>query len=100
MIKKIADFFHIIDDDGRLDLSDLAFMIIMGKVVMAVQLDWPSVVTLGTVLANKIHKRHDRSLPDTDSGTADLDQVQQQAAQLQNAVNTVTPVIKQIKESL
>lgn len=78
---KAGKFAHIIDDDDRLDLTDIAFIVIMIKVAFAASLDWPAVVTLATVCINKMQKR---SIPD----------VAQTVGQIQEIKDKVEAVLK------
>lgn len=80
---KLGAFCHIIDDDGRLDLTDIAFIVIMIKIALAVTLDWPAVVTLAVTILNKMQKR---SAPD----------VAQLTGQLQDIKTKVETVVKGI----
>lgn len=85
---KLGKFLHIIDDDDRLNLSDIAFIVIMTKIALAPALDFPSVITLATVLINKMHKRQQESIL-----IADISEVK-------NVVKQVSPVVDKIKEVL
>lgn len=85
---KLGKFLHFVDDDNRLDLSDIAFIIIMTKIALAPVLDFPSVITLATVLINKMHKRQQENI-----SIADI-------AQVKEVVNQVSPVVDKIKEAL
>ncbi len=76
---------HFVDSDNRLDLSDIAIIIIMVKIAMAPVLDFPSVITLATVLINKMHKRQQENISDSD---------------MLKAREKVLPVIDKIKEVL
>lgn len=53
----IAVFLHIVDDDGRLNLTDVSLMVILVKLAVEPHLDWGAACTLIPVLLNKIHKR-------------------------------------------
>lgn len=88
-LREVGQFCHVIDDDGRLDLTDVAFMIIMIKVACAHALDWPAVVTLATVLLNKIHKRS-TSLEEDPS-------VAQMTQQVKALNDKIAPVVDKIK---
>jgi len=91
---KFGKFLHIIDDDNRLNLSDIAFMIIMGKIAFSQVLDFPSVVTLATVLINKMHKRQQGN------SMEDMAQVKEQVVQVQDVLNKITPIIDKVKEAV
>lgn len=90
-IKKITDFLHITDEDG-LDLTDLAFICIVIKIMSSTNLDWPSIMVLATLCVNKMHKRQQ------DSSISDLAQVQQQAQQIKDIEAKIAPVIAKIQE--
>jgi hypothetical protein len=88
MIKKIAVFLQLVDASNRLDVTNLAFFIIMGKVVAAETLDWPAVITLATVCLNKIHKRYNYTAEDTASTTKEIKELKDQ----------ITPIVEKVKE--
>lgn len=97
---KVGSFFHLIDLDNQIDLTNIAFMIIMGKIVVASQLDWPSVVTLATVILNKIHKRRvDSSFAEEDEKALST-QLEEQKKQLEELKNKLSPIIDKIKENI
>lgn len=90
-IKQAAYFLHIMDDDG-LNLTDLAFICIVIKIMSSSNLDWPSIMVLATLCVNKMHKRQQ------DNGIQDLSQVQQQAQQIKDIEEKVAPIIAKIQE--
>lgn len=94
LIKKISDFLHITDEDGRMNLTDVAFIVIMIKIMYSPTLDFPAVVTLATVCINKIHKRSQINLSD------DSEQVKDMAQQISNLKDQVTPIIDKLKGSV
>jgi len=91
-IKNAGSFLHILDDDGRLNLSDLAFIIIMGKIVASPVLDFPSVITLATVILNKMQKRHVDNMPEQESG-----QIKEMTQQISDLKDKISPLVEQIK---
>lgn len=96
LILRIGTFLHIIDDDGRLDLSDIAFMIIMGKIVMSPMLDFPSVITLATVILNKMHKRSsDNTAMQDQKDTSEM--IQKQTIQLKDLQDKLAPIVEKVK---
>lgn len=54
-------FFHVTDGQGQLDIVDLSFMMMVGKVFLTKGIDWPSVVSLITVILSKMHKSNLRA---------------------------------------
>lgn len=87
-IKKAAVFLQLVDASERLDVTNLAFFIIMGKVVAATTLDWPAVITLATVLVNKMHKRAKYTPGETESTTKEIRDLKDQ----------ITPIVDKVKE--
>lgn len=84
----LGKFLHLVDDDNRLNLSDIAFIIIMTKIAIAPVLDFPSVITLATVLINKMHKRQQENISISD------------ISEVRETVKKVSPVVDKIKEAL
>lgn len=94
MIKEVARFLHIVDNEGQLDLTDLTFIAIIVKIMCASTLDFPAVVTLATVCINKMHRRHvDSTLAD------DSEDVKQMTQQVSDLKDKITPIIDSIKGS-
>lgn len=93
-IKKIAYFLHIVDDENQLDLTDLAFICIVIKVMISSNLDWPSVMVLATTCINKMHRRQQST-----TVPQDIQQVKQEAQQLKDVQAKVEPIIEKIKEN-
>lgn len=99
----IGKFLHIVDGDDRLNLSDIAFMIIMAKIAMAPVLDFPAVITLATVLINKMHKRQNDNTYEKiqDASTlSSLQEVKEQICKVKDIVSKVSPVVEQVKEAI
>jgi len=96
MLKKIARFLHFIDDDGQLDLTDLAFICIMVKIMMASSLDWPSVIVLATACMNKMHRRQSGNKDDEDM----TKMIKDQSSQIKDVLDKVNPIIDTIKGKL
>lgn len=92
----IGKFLHILDDDDRLDLSDIAFMIIMAKIIVAPVLDFPSVITLATVILNKMHKRQSDTSSDEDQAQV-TKMIQDQTSQLKDLQDKIAPIIEKVK---
>lgn len=56
-IEKLAYFLHIYDGQGQLDLEDIAFMLVVGKLVLAPGIDWAAVCAMIPVIAAQMHVR-------------------------------------------
>lgn len=56
-ILKVLDFCNVLDYAGKLSITNIALIALVGKMVIAPTLDWPSVVTVITVFSNYMHKR-------------------------------------------
>lgn len=54
---KTMYFLHIYDGAGQLDLEDIAFMLIVGKLVLAPGIDFAAVCSLIPVIAAQMHVR-------------------------------------------
>lgn len=80
-LNKILYFLCIVDS-GQLNLPDIAFMIILGKIIFATTVDWASLATLAIAVLNSMHSRQTVA-------TADITNMTQQ---IQNLENTVTQV--------
>jgi hypothetical protein len=94
VIKEVGRFLHIIDDDGQLDLTDLAFIAIIVKIMCSSTLDFPAVVTLATVCINKMHRRQ---VDSTSSLADDSSQVKEMSQQIADLQTKISPIIDQIK---
>jgi hypothetical protein len=84
-LNKVAVFLCLVQD-GQLNIPDVAFMIILGKILVAPQLDWPSLVTLAIAVLNSMHSRQ----------IVATDDITNMTNQIQNLQNTVS----QVKASL
>lgn len=91
-LRKICYFLRIIDEEPRLDLSDLAFMIILGKIILATQVDWASMVTLAIAALNAMHNRQL-------DATANISAVQDMTSKISNIEQQLSPIIDKIKGS-
>lgn len=95
-IRKIAKFLHIIDDFGQLDLTDLAFICIIIKIMMSSNLDWPSVIVLATACMNKMHRRS--KVPKEQHEMKQL--LTEQTNQIKDIQQKVKPIIDAIKSKI
>lgn len=51
-------FLHITDGVGQLDIVDLSFMLVVGRLILAPNFDWPAVCTLIPIIAQQMHTNH------------------------------------------
>ncbi len=51
-------FLHLTDGQGQLDITDLSFMAVVIKMIMAPNFDWQAVCALLPILAAQIHTNH------------------------------------------
>lgn len=96
MILKIAVFLRLIDDDGKLNIADLAFIIILLKISFSNTLDWPSIVVLATTCLNSAHQRSVNASDDPQL----IQLVQDQATQLKSIQDKIVPIISAIGSKL
>lgn len=89
-LRKICYFLRIVDEEPRLDLSDLAFMIILVKIITAVQVDWASMVTLAIAALNAMHNRQL-------DASANISQVQDMTSKIADIEQKLSPVIDKLK---
>lgn len=57
-INRVALFLHITDSTGQLDLIDLSFIGVVGKILMAPTVDWQSATSLVGLILAKMHTNH------------------------------------------
>jgi hypothetical protein len=93
MLQKIALFLHIIDSDNTLNLADIAFMVVLIKIIAATNVDWPSMVTLMTVALNMMHQRHVNAGDTSALQTS----IQNQTETLKVIQEKVSPILDAIK---
>lgn len=80
-LNKIGYFLCLVDG-GQLNLPDIAFMIILGKIIFATSVDWASLATLAIAVLNSMHSRQTVATTDITNMTS----------QIQNLENTVTQI--------
>lgn len=56
-ILKALYFLHIYDGAGQLDLEDIAFMLLVGKLMFSPGIDWAAMCSLIPVIASQMHIR-------------------------------------------
>lgn len=91
MLKKIAYFLCLIDETPQISLSNIAFLVILGKIIVAPQVDWTALVTLSITCLNLMHDRQ--------STTTNPD-VQQLTSKLQGIEDKISPVLDKVKNIL
>jgi len=82
VLRKIAYFLQLIDDEPRISLSNIAFLVILGKIIVAQHVDWPALVTLSITCLNLMHDRQ--------SNISTIDDVKELTDKLSNVENIVT----------
>lgn len=75
-------YFLCLVQDGQLNLPDISFMIILGKIIFASNMDWTALATLAIAVLNAMHSRQTVA-------TADITNM---TSQIQNLQNTVTQI--------
>lgn len=75
-------YFLCLVDQGQLNLPDIAFLIILGKIIFATTVDWASLATLAIAVLNSMHSRQTVATTDITNMTS----------QIQNLENTVTQI--------
>lgn len=90
---KIGQFLQIVNEDGKgLNLTDIAFIAIIVKIMYASSIDFPAVVTLATVCIQKMHKRSANIVESSED-------VKQMSDQISNLKDKVTEVVNEFKKS-
>lgn len=79
---KALYFLCITTDEPRLNLPDVAFIIILVKILMAVSLDWQALVVFAVAILNSMHSRQTVA-------TADISEMTNKLTQLQTVVDTL-----------
>lgn len=54
---RLLDFCNLLDYNKKISITNIALIALISKIMMAVTIDFPSVVALATVFANYIHRR-------------------------------------------
>lgn len=80
-INKILYFLCLVDS-GQLDLPSIAFIIMLGKVVIAKNVDWPSLVTLLIAVLNAMHSRQTVATSDITNMTSQIQKLQDTVTQI------------------
>jgi hypothetical protein len=79
-------YFLCLVDNGQLNLPDIAFIVILGKIIFATSVDWASLATLAIAVLNSMHSRQTVTTSDISTMTK----------QLQNLETTVGKLKAQI----
>lgn len=57
-ILKVLKFLNLLDSsEAAISLTNVGLVAILGKIILAKDLDWPSLVALVGMLSNYMHKR-------------------------------------------
>lgn len=89
MFRQIAYFLCFIDEEPRISLSNIAFIVILGKIIFAAQVDWTALVTLSLACLNLAHERQT-----TAAITPDITNL---TNQLINIEQKLSPIIDKLK---
>ena len=81
-IKQIAYFLCLIDDTPQVDLANIAFIIILIKIILAQTVDWVSLCAFAATILNAMHSR----------GIVANSDITDMTSKLQNLENTVTDI--------
>jgi hypothetical protein len=84
-INKILYFLCIVQD-GQLNLADISFMIILGKIIAATTVDWASLATLAIAVLNSMHNRTAVTSPDITNMTTQIQNLETTVAQIKSAL--------------
>lgn len=57
IILKILDFLNLLSYDRKLSITNIALYVLLGKLVLSSNVDWPSIVAVITAFANYSIKR-------------------------------------------
>lgn len=79
-VRKALYFLCLIDDTPVLNLPDIAFIIILVKIILAQTIDWVSLCAFAATILNAMHSR----------GVVASSDITSMTSQLQNLENTVT----------
>lgn len=69
-------YFLCLVDDGQLNLPDIAFIIILGKILVSPSVDWAALVTLAISVLNSMHNRQTVTTASIQDMTAKLQKVE------------------------
>lgn len=96
-LKKVLSFLSLMNDTGdSISLTNIALVVLVAKMAVSPNLDWPAVVTIMTVFANYAHKRDSRKT-DSELSTELAGAVKEQAASIEEFRKKIIPAIDLIK---
>jgi hypothetical protein len=90
MLRKVAYFLCLIDDTPQISLSNIAFLVILGKIIVTPSVDWTALVTLAITCLNVMHDRHTTASSDVRTLTVQMTDLQ----------NKISPVLDKVKSVL
>ena len=96
MIQKVAYFLRLIDDDNRINLADLAFVVLLVKITFSGSMDWASVVVLMTTCLNSAHQRHIESKDNSEMESM----IKEQAASIKDMQAKITPILDTLRSKI
>lgn len=95
--KKILDFLSLLGDTKEsISLTNIALVVLVAKMALSPNLDWPAVVTIMTVFANYAHKRDSRKSDEELSKDLSAT-LKEQAATIEQFKEKIMPAIELIK---
>lgn len=56
---ELLDFANLLDQSGKLSITNVGLIVLLARVAIAPQLDWASVTTLALAFANYMQKRQE-----------------------------------------
>lgn len=89
MLRKIAYFLCLIDETPQISLSNIAFLVILGKIIVAPSVDWTALVTLAITCMNVIHDRQVNTTSNAD--------VQAMTVQVTELKEKISPILDKVK---
>lgn len=92
MLRKIAYFLCLIDETPQISLSNIAFLVILGKIIVAPSVDWTALITLSITCLNMMHDRQTSVTSNSD--------VQGLTTQLTDLQNKIAPILDKVKTVL
>lgn len=75
-------YFLCIVQDGQLNLPDISFIIILGKIIFAPSVDWAALATLAIAVLNSMHSRQTVATSDITEMTNKIQNLQNTVSQL------------------
>ena len=79
-------YFLCLVDQGQLNLPDIAFLIILGKIIFATTVDWASLATLAIAVLNSMHSRQTVATTDITNMTNQIQSLQNTVTQIKAAL--------------